>query len=205
MAIKRILDEARTNEPQAKKAKLGLPVTQVFEPSLKGDSEQESKVLKSRPPMNEDPLNLISNLHEATKNGQFKVVKELLEKKINIDLRNKEGKTALHLASMHGHTEIVTEILLHGAKVDIETDRDANYEDYREDDGKTALHLASENGHAEIVAILLQNGADVNRKLEFEKTYSRPLFKDHPEDMALHMANKKWTFTGCKRTFEIQS
>jgi ankyrin repeat protein len=70
----------------------------------------------------------------------------------------KYGRTALHLAAMNGHLEIVKLLLEHGADVNAKT---------KEGYGYTALHSAASNGHLEIVKLLLEHGADVNAKTKY--------------------------------------
>ena len=65
---------------------------------------------------------------------------------------NSASGTALMLAVENGHTEIVN--ILIKARADINTHL-YNY-------GKTALMLAAENGYADIVNLLIEVGADVN-------------------------------------------
>ena len=64
-----------------------------------------------------------------------------------------EGFTALMVASLSGHKEIVERLIQHGAEVNQATT----------DNGTTALMLASGNGHEEIVERLIQLGAEVNQ------------------------------------------
>ena len=54
-----------------------------------------------------------------------------------------EGKTALHVASLEGHSEAVKLLLEAGAEVDAE-----------DDNGQTPLSWAAENGHSEAVKLL---------------------------------------------------
>jgi ankyrin repeat protein len=61
------------------------------------------------------------------------------------------GKTLLHVASEHGHVEIVTLLLERGAEIM-----------GRADGGLTALHLAAGNGHRRVAELLLENGAELN-------------------------------------------
>ena len=60
---------------------------------------------------------------------------------------NKGGFTALHMASLMGHEDIVTILLEKG----LEKGADVNAEN---NSGDTALILASKNGHPEIVKLI---------------------------------------------------
>ena len=72
---------------------------------------------------------------------------------MDINAKNKDGETALMLASSEGHLEIVKLLIEKGADVNV-----------KNEDGKTALTLASRYGHLEVVKYLVENGADVNSK-----------------------------------------
>ncbi|KAL5499588.1 hypothetical protein EMCRGX_G011033 [Ephydatia muelleri] len=90
--------------------------------------------------------------------------------------------SALHLASQHGHSEIVRELLKHGANIDainrygntalhlailgghmitacvlIEGNANLNI---RNQPGNTPLHLCCKAGYIDLASLLLQNGAD---------------------------------------------
>ena len=67
--------------------------------------------------------------------------------------------SALLLAALKGHNEIVSSLLDHGAKIDLTTDN-----------GWTPLMFASQNGHEEVVCTLLSKGAQVNLKNKQNQT-----------------------------------
>jgi ankyrin repeat protein len=80
------------------------------------------------------------------------------------DVRSREvidGATPLHLASLHGHKQVICFLLEHGADVSA-----------REKSGKTPLHLASLYGHEQVICFLLEHGADVSAQ---EKSGQTPL------------------------------
>lgn len=66
-----------------------------------------------------------------------------------IDSKDKHGQTALMLAAMKGHTEVVRLLVQNGADLNVT----AKY-------NLSALMLAVINNHTEIVRILVQAGAD---------------------------------------------
>ncbi|CAG0903348.1 unnamed protein product [Cyprideis torosa] len=104
----------------------------------------------------------------------------------NVNIRNEAEMTALHLASLEGHTKIVKLLLEHGGDhqaVDIISSTPlhaacsgGHFEvvrllvhagasfDAQDEDGWTALHFAASKGFRKIVDVLLEAGADVNIK-----------------------------------------
>ena len=87
-------------------------------------------------------------LHEASRSGNKKVVRFLLE---NWAETPADIDTALVKASAEGHGEIARLLLGGGANVNAESGFDG-----------TALQAASESGREEIVGLFLKNGANVN-------------------------------------------
>ena len=73
-----------------------------------------------------------------------------IDRGANMNLRDKEGWTLLHLVSAHGHLNIVRLLVDRGADMNA-----------KEQDLWTLLHLASRNGRLEVVQ-LLEHGASVN-------------------------------------------
>jgi hypothetical protein len=90
-------------------------------------------------------------LIKAIEKGDKEKVKELLDKRAEINIRDNDGWTPLMYASKNNDLEIIKLLLEKGANVNL-TDK------Y----GQTALILASANGHKEAVELLLEKGADVN-------------------------------------------
>jgi ankyrin repeat protein len=109
-----------------------------------------------------------------------------LEAGMNINVRDKDGNTALMLASMNGDPEIVNLLIRKGADINarsatgytalmyvsskgdtaaakllIKKGADVNI---RNNDGDTALMLASLNGNFEAAKLLVESGADVNAR-----------------------------------------
>ncbi|KAK1240317.1 hypothetical protein MKX08_007759, partial [Trichoderma sp. CBMAI-0020] len=73
--------------------------------------------------------------------------KTLLEKTTATDPVDSEGNTAFHLASKHGHTELVRVLL----------DSEKFSKDCPNERGMTAMHLAAREGYAQVVAIILEH------------------------------------------------
>ena len=66
-----------------------------------------------------------------------------------------DGRTALHLAAIEGHPEVVKLLLEEGADKDA-----ATVEGQLTVGGQKALHLAALHGRSEVVKLLLEAGAD---------------------------------------------
>jgi ankyrin repeat protein len=79
-------------------------------------------------------------------------LQQLIRNGANVNEKDREKYTPLHLASRHGHIDIVRELIRCGASVH-ERDMDG-----------TPLHTASRYGHVDIVRELIKSGAHVNEK-----------------------------------------
>jgi ankyrin repeat protein len=87
-------------------------------------------------------------LHLAAESGDVVEVRRLAALGVNLEERDADGATALHIASMHGHVEAIKVLV-----VQLGADKDA-----KTADGATALHMAAVNGHVEAMKVLLQMG-----------------------------------------------
>lgn len=72
------------------------------------------------------------------------LIQKYVNKKININVSDKQGDTALHYAANFGFAEIAQLLLKNGATVFAQNR-------FRQ----TPLHMAASNGHAEIAQLLL--------------------------------------------------
>jgi uncharacterized protein len=102
---------------------------------------------------------LNDDLITAVKIGDIEVVNKLIANGADVNVRDERGATALIIASMNGHAEVVTALLKKkGVKINA---KDSAY-------GMTALMWASDNGYAEIVKALLANkSVKVNVKCDY--------------------------------------
>ena len=101
-----------------------------------------------------------NSIWSAAAEGNLKAVKEHLAQ--GVDINAKEDKldvTALSLAALYDHAEIVAFLVQKGADVNV-----------RGGKGETALHTAAFLGQYEVAELLVQKGADVNAKNEDGKT-----------------------------------
>lgn len=97
-------------------------------------------------------------LHHASLKGNPGAMRILLEKTIEIkqpwivEEKKDDGYTALHLAALNNHIEIVT-LLIQMGKANLDK-QNVNLQ--------TALHLAVERQHVHIVKLLVNEGANLN-------------------------------------------
>ena len=91
----------------------------------------------------------------ASNYGNLQVVQHLLRHpEVQVNLQERIGSTALHLATYKGYTAIVEALLGHPG-IDI------NCQDHA---GSTPLHAAASQNHQDIVAMLRSKGADLSKK-----------------------------------------
>src|ERR1019366_4309153 len=93
-------------------------------------------------------------LHCAAAFDLHKDVAELLlAHKAEINAKNKEGETSLHLAALAGRKDVSQLLLESGADVNAKSKDDL-----------TPLHLAATKGQTEVIMLLLAKQADINAK-----------------------------------------
>ncbi|GLG98863.1 Ankyrin repeat and KH domain-containing protein mask [Gryllus bimaculatus] len=94
-----------------------------------------------------------TSLHLATRTGWVDTVRLLLQYNSEIVASPScNGRTPLHIASLHGHTVVVEELLKAGSPVDPV-----------DSCGLTPLHEAVRGGHIPIICILEQQGANIRK------------------------------------------
>ena len=95
----------------------------------------------------------VTLLMQASFRGDLDIVKLLLNKGANVNLKNSYGESALAWAARGRHPEIVDVLLERGGDVDT-----------REESGRTPLMDAAGTGDLDVVTYLLGKGASVNAK-----------------------------------------
>eukprot|EP01036_Dinobryon_divergens_P031991 gene31991-41490_t len=90
-------------------------------------------------------------LIEACRDGNFEIVKQLLDGGEVVNAQNNNGWVALMEASENGHSMVVRLLLDSGALVNM-----------RDEGGWVALMSAAHEGHSDVLQILLSAGADLN-------------------------------------------
>uniref|UniRef100_A0A0K2TKJ7 Transient receptor potential cation channel subfamily A member 1 homolog [Aplysia californica] n=1 Tax=Lepeophtheirus salmonis TaxID=72036 RepID=A0A0K2TKJ7_LEPSM len=93
-------------------------------------------------------------LHVASKEGNVEIVHLLINAGSDIDKKNEDEMTALHLASLNGRVKVVEEILKSDRCAISDIDEDSN----------TALHIACTNRRFLVSKKLLEYGADIQSR-----------------------------------------
>ncbi|KAK4294880.1 hypothetical protein Pmani_032527 [Petrolisthes manimaculis] len=115
-----------------------------------------------------------SLLHMAAHNTKADLLlKLLLYKELNINFKDKEMKTALHVAAEKGSQEVCLWLLRKGA-----------VKDATDCHGKTALHFAAMNGHCTVLKLLIKKKVDLS-------------LQDEHKNTALHIATQKGKLECC--------
>lgn len=92
----------------------------------------------------------------AAESGNRAALGLFLTAKVNTEIRNERGWTALMLAAFHGHAEAVDLLLSHDANV------------FASDNGgNTALHWAAFSGQVNCARLLVEHHADVDARSAF--------------------------------------
>ena len=84
----------------------------------------------------------------------------MLEKKADVNTKNKDEQTPLWQATWNGHKAVVKVLLEKGADVDV-----------KDKDGETPLRQAAVNGHETVVETLLEKGAAWFSAVQFSVVY----------------------------------
>lgn len=83
------------------------------------------------------------SLQTAAANGQITIVKQHIAAGTNLNAKDAEGQTALHLAALKGDAAIVQALVAGGADLSLKNSK-----------GQTAQDIARRAGNHEIVALL---------------------------------------------------
>ena len=163
MNSKRLLEED-TNELDTKKAKVQISNNKDI--CISEEMEKELKLLEINYPIDLEEIKAKKIFHKASRNDCVNVLLEVLElNKLNINKRDWNGSTPLHLAAQNGHARSVAELLAHGA--DIELPIGNKFTEFRcqvHNCGTSALHLASKYGHVEVIKELLKYKPNLSQR-----------------------------------------
>ncbi|CAG0920715.1 unnamed protein product [Notodromas monacha] len=97
-------------------------------------------------------------LHRSTKEGNLEIIREVIQSGYhNLDAKNQDGQTVLHIAVNHGHLEALELLLSSGASPNIVDTK-----------GFSPLHYACRRSENEMVVRLLNQGADPRLRSTYE-------------------------------------
>ncbi len=124
----------------------------------------------------------------AAKDGDLAIVRSLLEKdKNHLETTDILGQTALIIAAICGHAEVVEFLIGEGANLDAKTfaEIDESEEKYKPNSyqfwGRTALYYAIENHHSNIACLLIERGASVTlTKTDLQPIHLAIVKRDFP-------------------------
>ncbi|XP_055693525.1 tyrosine-protein kinase Shark isoform X2 [Lutzomyia longipalpis] len=126
-----------------------------YQQSSHGLVTKLSAIVKCDPPPHDSRCHGRMNLlHRATKEGNYTVVSELLKCGYrNIDAKNQDGQTAVHLACQYADEAILQKI--------IECDANINFRDIK---GNTPLHYACRTQPASMIKLLIDAKANIQAR-----------------------------------------
>jgi cytohesin len=100
----------------------------------------------------------------ASLTGELPAVDALLGSGVDVNERDRYGRTALHAAALSGDVEMAAHLLALGADPNAREDAEESVENQwlvHPLAGKTPLHAAVDAGYPQIVQLLLKAGADI--------------------------------------------
>ncbi|MEC8881911.1 MAG: ankyrin repeat domain-containing protein [Pseudomonadota bacterium] len=124
--------------------------------------------------------NTDSTLIYACFHGYEEVVRFLLDRRANVNHKDKNGGTALMYACRNGNEKVVRCLLDGGAKLD-----------QKDKGGETALMYACIYGHEEVIRILLDRGVKVNQRNKKGETALMMATREGNEDITDLLIDKE--------------
>ncbi|OCT77448.1 NF-kappa-B inhibitor epsilon [Xenopus laevis] len=95
-----------------------------------------------------------TGLHLATYLGQLEVVEALVSKGVHLELQDRKGDTALHVACKNQNLACA-KVLLQGPN----GPQNLHLQNWK---GLSCLHIATLKGNCSLISLLLEHGADIN-------------------------------------------
>lgn len=142
------------NRPIPKSSKLGalgitmiLVIAAILLPMAKAQKLGEHR----EPVASENEQKPAKTLHQAAEDGDLAEVKRLIAEGADVNLKDEDGGTALRIAAVYDHTDIVELLIDKGANVNAPNR-----------DGLNPLNDAVFKNNKEMVSLLISKGADVN-------------------------------------------
>ena len=130
------------------------------------------------PSVPHNPMPAPTSILDAAKYGDIEATKQFLGDGYNVNAKNEQNRTPLHIAAWLGHREIVSLLITKGAIIDA-----------RDNDNYTPLHKAAYE-HKEILKLLIDNGADIKAKSRNGYTpLHNASLRGHNDNVELLIAN----------------
>ncbi|RKL33071.1 hypothetical protein BFJ72_g10087 [Fusarium proliferatum] len=101
-------------------------------------------------------VNILQQLHGWIGTGDLGMVRLLVDRGIDINAPDENGRTPLHLSATIGNAEITRVLCEAGAAIEATSES-----------GHTPLQVAAMKGHAEVAGLLLDKGADIEASDNF--------------------------------------
>lgn len=103
-----------------------------------------SKISKAKKRLSQKKDNY--NIHKAAQKGKIDVIRDILKKKKSlVNATNESGHTPIHLASLHGHLDVVSLLIENGSDLLI-----------KDNSGWSVLHFAASGRNEDIIKLLLE-------------------------------------------------
>lgn len=101
----------------------------------------------------------IDELVQLREQQMFDDIKDAIEKKRDLEIKNMEGATALHIAAANAYEEVLEFLLDNDADVDVE-----------DKDGWRPIHAAACWGNEKSIELLVQHGAELESRTPYGET-----------------------------------
>jgi ankyrin repeat protein len=122
--------------------------------------------------------NALSFLYAAAMGDVAALEREYAKNKSVLSARNPEGRTALHLAALHAHPDVLRLLLSYGVCAAI---TDAH--------GQSALHIAAQGSSTDVVEILLKDGSGCSTRDNDGKTALAYAYQNPCKDILTRFIN----------------
>lgn len=162
---------SKSNDSSPSGGTLGPVAGAVDFKSLSCEKKQDKAV--KRPSVNQCDPQLVKDLFKAVDGNCLDVVKNILQKNVNVDMTRNAGgsglpddqETPLIVASRMGYLEIAQELVAKKSSPNFVMRTGCGLGGCNRFHYTTPLHTAAKNGDVEMVKLFVQNGADVNQAI----------------------------------------
>ena len=129
-------------------------------------------------------------LCDAAWEGEIQEIKDLIAEGANVNGKDVEGDTALHIAVMRNRTDIAELLIANAADLNAKSEASDSKFSMRSPTASTPLQIAVFEGYLEMAKLLLAKGADANAKADNGNTALHyAVFAGHKAVVELLLAN----------------